>query len=86
MAGGRQFVPVATSPNITPNQYGKPAGLSFEEFAHLMRSGRDPHDATKILQVMPWTVYGKMTTHDLLAVYTYLSAIPPRPNNPNPGP
>jgi hypothetical protein len=29
-----------------------------------------------LLQVMPWPIFGNMTDHDLLAIYTYLSAIP----------
>jgi hypothetical protein len=40
-----------------------------------------------LLQIMPWPYYQSMTEHDLLAIYTYLSAIPciegPKdPNNP----
>jgi hypothetical protein len=32
-----------------------------------------------LLQVMPWPVYTNMTDRDLLAIYTYLSAIPCNP-------
>jgi hypothetical protein len=32
-----------------------------------------------LLQVMPWPVYANMTDRDLLAIYTYLSAIPCNP-------
>src|SRR5215510_674293 len=32
LAGGRQFGPI-TSANITPDEHGRPAGLTFEEFA-----------------------------------------------------
>ena len=38
---------------------------------------------TPILQVMPWPVYGKMSDHELEAIYEYLRAIPtinPRPD------
>jgi hypothetical protein len=82
LAGGRQFGPI-TSANITPDENGRPAGLTFEEFEHLMRTGEDDGE---ILQVMPWNVYGKMTRFDLRAIYEYLSAIPPLPDNPEPGP
>jgi len=82
LAGGRQFGPI-TATNITPDENGRPAGLTFEEFEHLMRTGQDEG---KILQVMPWNVYGKMTRFDLRAIYEYLSAIPSLPNNPAPGP
>ncbi|HEU5134948.1 MAG TPA: hypothetical protein VFU13_07375 [Steroidobacteraceae bacterium] len=59
------------------------AGLTFEEFEHLLRTGEDQG---RILQVMPWNVYGKMTRLDLRAIYEYLSAIPSLPDNPEPGP
>ena len=39
-----------------------------------------------LLQVMPWPVYGNMIDQDLNAIYEFLSAIPSRPDNPNPGP
>jgi hypothetical protein len=82
LAGGRQFGPI-TSANITPDENGLPAGLTFEEFEHLLRTGEDEGE---ILQVMPWNVYGKMTRLDLRAIYEYLSAIPALPDNPEPGP
>jgi len=34
-----------------------------------------PFDGS-LLQIMPWPTYANMTDHDLLAIYTYLSAIP----------
>src|SRR5262245_51831587 len=83
LAGGRQFGPI-TSANITPDENGRPAGLTFEQFEHLLRTGRQ--DNGEILQVMPWNVYGKMTRFDLRAIYEYLSAIPSLPDNPEPGP
>ena len=83
LAGGRQFGPI-TSANITPDAHGRPAGLTFEEFEHLLRTGREEDGG--ILQVMPWNVYGKLTRLDLRAIYEYLSAFPSLPDNPNPGP
>ena len=49
-----------------------------------MRKGTDfknrhPEDPP-LLQVMPWPVYGKMNTLDLLAVYEYFKAIPSLPS------
>jgi len=35
-----------------------------------------PYTDGALLQVMPWPVFRNMPTHDLLAIYTYLSAIP----------
>jgi len=85
LAGGRVFGPF-TSANITPDEYGLPAGLTFEEFEHLLRTGEDPDVPGMLLQVMPWTIYGKMSEHDLRAIYEYLRSIPSLPDNPNPGP
>jgi hypothetical protein len=90
LTGGRQFGPF-TSRNLTPDQYGRPAGLSFEEFKTVLRTGAEPDrppgsHLPPILQVMPWPVYSHMTNRDLRAIYEYLRAIPSRPDNPAPGP
>jgi hypothetical protein len=85
LAGGRPFGPIV-SPNITPDEFGRPAGLTFEEFAALMRTGRDPEAPDRILQVMPWNIYGKLTTQDLRAIYEYLRAVPSLPSAAPPEP
>jgi hypothetical protein len=86
MSGGRQFGPF-TAANITPDHAGRPAGLTREEFIQTLRTGHNPHDpAGQILQVMPWPMVGKLTNHDLSAIYEYLRAIPSLPDNPHPGP
>jgi hypothetical protein len=86
MSGGRQFGPF-TAANLTPDNAGRPAGLTREEFIQTLRTGHNPHDpAGEILQVMPWPMFGKMTNHDLSAIYEYLRAIPSLPDNPKPGP
>ena len=67
------------SRNLTPFEDGKPAGLTFEQFQHVLGTGEDPDDTTtppRLLQVMPWPVYGKMTIRDMSAVYEFLRAIP----------
>lgn len=84
LAGGMVFGPF-TSKNITPDATGKPAGLTLDQFLHLMRTGVDPVD-NEILQVMPWPVYGQMRDQDLEAVYWYLSAIPHAEPAPPPAP
>jgi len=76
LAGGTPFGPGIVSRNITPDETGKPAGLTRDEFIDLMRHGHDPENPGEFLQVMPWPVYGRMLKIDLLAVYEYLSAIP----------
>jgi hypothetical protein len=87
LSGGQHFGPFV-SRNLTPNGQGLPAGLTFDEFLNIIRTGIDddnlpphvpPPPAQDLLQVMPWPVYGKMSRLDLRAVYEYLSAIPSRP-------
>ncbi|HUE72153.1 MAG TPA: hypothetical protein VMP01_14815 [Pirellulaceae bacterium] len=90
LGGGRLF-PVAggvTSRNITPEpDTGLPAGLTFEEFVLVMRTGIDldnapPHVPSvdnDLLQVMQWPVFRNMSDRDLRAVYEYLRAIPSVP-------
>jgi hypothetical protein len=75
LAGGRDFG-VAISPNITPDDTGKPAGLTLKEFLHVMRTGEDPDHSGRLLQVMPWPLYQWKTDRDLTAIYEYLRAIP----------
>jgi hypothetical protein len=77
LAGGTPFGPSLVSANITPDANGLPAGLTFPEFLHLMRTGEDPDEPGKKLQVMPWPVFGQMRWADLRAVYEYLRAVPP---------
>lgn len=79
LAGGVNFGPF-TSRNITPNDEGLPAGLTWPEFKRVLRTGFD-HDQehpeiSPLLQVMPWPVYRHMTDRDLRAVYEYLRSIP----------
>lgn len=76
LAGGQPFGPGIVSSNITPCRAGKPAGLELDEFLILMRTGKDPDDPSgRLLQVMPWPVFGEMTDCDLRAVYEFLRAI-----------
>jgi hypothetical protein len=75
------FGPVFVPRNITPDKNGKPAGLSLDDFKHLMRTGQDPEPTgpppdSPILQVMPWPIFRHMTDHDLDAIYEFLSSIP----------
>jgi hypothetical protein len=87
LAGGTPFGPDIVSRNLTPDEFGRPAGLTLEEFATAIRTGRDPENPDRILQVMPWPVYSQMTDMDLRAVYEYLRAIPSLPDNqPEPPP
>lgn len=85
LSGGRQFGPFVSA-NLTPDEFGRPAGLTRAEFIYTLRTGTDPDDPNVLLQVMPWPVYSHMTARDLRAIYEYLSAIPSLPDNPDPGP
>jgi hypothetical protein len=76
LAGGRDFGGGIVSANITPDEDGKPHGLTFQEFRTVIRTGHDPDEPDEILQVMPWPIFRNMTDADLRAVYEYLTAIP----------
>lgn len=73
LAGGVPFGPF-TSANITPDDHGKPAGLTWQQFETAMRTGHEPNG--DILQVMPWPILANMTGRDLHAMYEYLKAVP----------
>jgi len=76
LAGGGIFGPF-TSRNLTPRGNGLPAGLTLAQFIEAMRHGTDFKSSTpRILQVMPWPVYGKMNDRELEAIYEFLRAIP----------
>jgi hypothetical protein len=91
VAGGQCFGPFMAR-NLTPDPLnGLPEGLTEAEFVRVMRLGEDVRcekplfqqdpictlgPPTPVLQVMPWPTYHSMTNLDLLAIYTYLSALP----------
>jgi hypothetical protein len=93
LIGGRQFGG-ATGPrsrNLTRDVNGLPAGYTFEEFLHVLRTGEDlkhlppfvPAAQNDLLQApMPWPVFRKMTDRDILAIYEYLRSIPSHPGFP----
>jgi hypothetical protein len=78
LAGGRVFAPGIVSRNITPDNTGKPAGLTAAQFLTVLRTGQDPEQPGRLLQVMPWPVFQDMNNSDIRAIYEYLRAIPPR--------
>lgn len=75
LAGGVPFGPFISA-NLTPDAEGRPAGLTRDEFVEAIRTGHDPDDASRVLQVMPWPVLRNMTDRDLDAIYEFLRAIP----------
>lgn len=85
LSGGNTFGPFV-SRNITPDANGLPAGLTFAQFVHLLKTGIDPENKhpqiSPLLQVMPWAYFRNMTRHDLAAIYEYLRSIPSLPDAP----
>src|SRR5262249_38800850 len=57
LAGGVDFGPVEPNApdiiprNLTPDASGKPAGLTFEQFQHVLRTGEDPEEPSTVLQI-----------------------------------
>ena len=84
LRGGRAFPAVdltgvespIRSRSLRPEN-GLPSGLTFAEFVHVMRDGTDYDHPGRLLQLMPWPTFERMTDRDLLAIYTYLSTLPP---------
>jgi hypothetical protein len=86
LGGGNLFIPAnpplpeIVSRNITPDKTGLPAGVSFQQFLSILRTGLDPKKAHPqygpYLQVMPWPVYQDLVDIDIRAIYEYLSTIP----------
>ncbi len=77
LAGGTPFGPTLVSPNLTPDaETGLPGDLTYQQFRFAIRTGHDPEQPERILQVMPWPVYRNMLESDLRAVYEFLRAIP----------
>jgi hypothetical protein len=84
LRGGRPFPAVdptgvenpIRSRNIRPVN-GLPAGLTFHQFVDVLRNGTDDDHPGRLLQVMPWPTFRNMTDRDLLAIYEYLSTLPP---------
>jgi hypothetical protein len=77
LGGGAPLGPNLVAPGLTPDAHGDPGGLTREKFFAAMREGKDPGDATRRLQAMPWAFYRHMTDEDLGAIYEYLRVIPP---------
>jgi hypothetical protein len=75
LAGGQAFGPFV-SRDLTPFENGKPAGLTFQQFKHVIRTGEDPDHPGQVLQVMPWPTYQTLTDSDLFAIYEFLDSIP----------
>ena len=67
------------SANLTPDAKRPPRRPDPGQFVDVIRTGRDPDDPSRLLQVMPWPVYQDMRYDDLKAIYTYLRAIPSIP-------
>jgi hypothetical protein len=91
LIGGRQFGVPGVGPrsrDLTPNpETGLPAGYTFEEFLHVMRTGEDlkhlppfvPSAQLDLLaNPMPWPGFSKFTDRDIRAIYEYLRSIPSR--------
>jgi hypothetical protein len=84
LKGGRAF-PAADptgvenpikSRNLRPEN-GLPAGLTLDQFIDVMRNGTDYDHPGRLLQVMNWPIFQNMTDRDIVAIYQYLSTLPP---------
>lgn len=85
LKGGRPFP--AADPTHVENpivsrslrpENGLPAGLTLDQFVDVMRNGTDYDHPGRLLQVMGWPIFQEMNDRDLVAIYAYLSALPPQ--------
>ncbi|HET6670590.1 MAG TPA: hypothetical protein VFH15_10190 [Pyrinomonadaceae bacterium] len=90
LVGGSAFGPFV-SRNLRPrSDNGRPAGLTFEQFETVMRTGADlkhlppfvPSPGNDLLQVMAWPSFKDLTNRDIEAIYEYLRALPPHSGFP----
>lgn len=80
LGGGRPFPGEIVFPSITPDPVrGLPAGLTLDEFLHVIHTGAEPDNPGRLLQMMPWPEFRYMGNRDLEAIYESLSAIPSVP-------
>jgi hypothetical protein len=77
LGGGNNFGPVTTR-NLTPDENGRPAGLTLEEFRQAIRFGTDFKNLAPPgpLIIMPWLAYRHGTDRYIEAIYEYLRSIP----------
>jgi hypothetical protein len=77
LGGGNDFGPVVTR-NLTPDKFGRPAGLTRDEFFLAMRFGTDFKGLAPPgpLIIMPWMAYRHGTDRYLDAIYEFLRSIP----------
>lgn len=66
--------------NITPDPKTGIGKWSEEIFIETMRSGRHVSLRRDILPPMPWEDYGKLSDHDLKAIFAYLMTLKPVEN------
>lgn len=90
LVGGSAFGPFI-SRNLRPrSDNGRPAGLTFEQFETVMRTGVDvkhlppfvSSPGNDLLQVMAWPSFKDLTDRDIQAIYEYLRALPPHSGFP----
>ena len=85
--GGREFPfpdgSILRSTNISPDQQTGIGSWTKEAFVYLFHMRSDSLTLHTILKpgdfnsIMPWTMYGKMTTEDLESIFAYLNTVPP---------
>lgn len=90
-AGGREFPfpngSVIRSSNITTDLETGIGSWTKEQFVSIFRVRSDSATLVKKLNpddfnsIMPWTMYGKMTTQDLEALFAYLQTLKPIKND-----
>jgi len=77
MTGGVSFGNVVST-NLRPDfDTGLPGGLTLQQFVSGLQDGTDFEHPRQLQQVSPWPAFRFMTNDDLMAMYAYMSALPP---------
>lgn len=71
---------ISFTANLTPDPDTGLGKWTEEMFLTALRTGRHEGKGRPILPPMPWSMYGKLTDADLLAVFAYLQSLPPVKN------
>ena len=85
-SGGREFPfpngDIVRTPNLTPDVDTGIGQMSREAFIDMFRKKAEAGKKapTSFQTMMPWTMYGGMTSKDLGAIYDYLRTVKPIKN------
>jgi mono/diheme cytochrome c family protein len=76
-AGGRVFDDDPSGPVAAANLTPDPSGISYYDQAMFIRALRTGRVGARVLKIMPWRRWGKVSDEDLGAIFAYLRTVTP---------